>query len=781
MSQIPKKRSAHPEKRKRTPALNARESEFSTLALVRSAGDRGLDQDTAWDPEPDDAELLASLATAHPWIEQVARELQVLSDPKRPKDLTRLRQVPRHGYAERVNTLIEFAIWLADPGGANFSGPPLVRTFIAATQALATLDQFAAEHGPLRPEALIRILREVDDLPLSAGVSLTTIGHAIRRLAQFLKLDKAVLELLSPDERDELESGDHETSADACVLSIEEYLEVLRALDTGLYPALTKGDRSLGRLLLTICFRLGLRPGEVYGLRLRDVTSAAIYVLPYAAHTLKSNNARRRVPLNALMPSDENERLQSFVQNRLARGAQPDDLLLAQPTTGPVNRQRLDRWVHRVMRDVTMDPRIRLYHARHSLSTWADLALRASDHPELLNFFDELPRTRDFLSQGDQLARALFGSRHSALGRSSFALARLVGHVGPTVTHMHYIHGDDLVRAAVVERENRRIDKTVWMRLTGLARSTSFALLKDGSFKGLMGHARRSAGWHTKPVSLAGSGINGDGDVSAESSVVAKTLEPAVAEQPDNNVRTADTSAVRVLTDWIPVVRVCEISEAVALKGRSHEWAAAHFGLELPIVTAMMASLKQWLPEVAQPGKRATEQAATGLASLALSSSTAGSIQRAEAAARQQAQRDPVGLRSDLAFLIKCYDRRDRDFHVKDAEDLRRLAQISLALGIQPANTVLMARTAGTPNEDPRLPSWVRAQDLGAFEKCQVRSVRVRSAAKAASYARWLGLMPVTSAQEGCGSSYALLAALVMAVLDANARSFVNDQEQAKE
>ena len=164
MSQIPKKRSAHPERRKRTPALNARESEFSTLALVRSAGDRGLDQDTAWDPEPDDAELLASLATAHPWIEQVARELQVLSDPKGPKDLTRLRQVPRHGYAERVNTLIEFAIWLADPGGANFSGPPLVRTFIAATQALATLDQFAAEHGPLRPEALIRILREVDDL-----------------------------------------------------------------------------------------------------------------------------------------------------------------------------------------------------------------------------------------------------------------------------------------------------------------------------------------------------------------------------------------------------------------------------------------------------------------------------------------------------------------------------------------------------------------------------------------------------------------------------------------
>ena len=51
--------------------------------------------------------------------------------------------------------------------------------------------------------------------------------------------------------------------------------------------------------------------------------------------------------------------------------------MLSQPSSGPAHRQRVDRWVHRVMRDVTLDPGVRLYHARHSLCTWADLALRA--------------------------------------------------------------------------------------------------------------------------------------------------------------------------------------------------------------------------------------------------------------------------------------------------------------------------------------------------------------------------------------------------------------------
>jgi len=529
---------------------------------------------------------------------------------------------------------------------------------------------------------------------------------------------------------------------------------------------------SLGRLLLALCFRLGLRPGEAYGLRLRDIKSDAVFVLPYGDHQLKPSNARRRVPLKLLMPYEERQRLQTFVSMRLDRGASGDDLLLAQPVTGPAHRQRLDRWVHRVMRDVMLDPGVRLYHARHSLSTWADLALRAVDHPELLRFFENLPQTSAFLRQGEQLAGGLFGSTPAALGRTSFALARVVGHVGPAVTHMHYIHGDDLVRAAVVEREAGLLDKTVWMQLTGLARSTTFALLKGGGFHALMEHARRTAGWRSNAVALLGSGpaaVLDEGTRPADTRQ-ADAGQAAGPTTPDTAPRHAASAAATIgtsLSEWIAVSRVCEISAVVATGKRTAEQAGGLFGLEPQRIETLMDSLQRWLPEVAQPGKRASDDAERGLVVLSLSSETSMAIQRAESAARALAMRDPVALRSDLEFLIRCYDRRDRDFHVRDSASLQRLVRVALALGMTPASTMLMVRSVDPSKAEPRLPSWVRTGELGSFHACQTRCVGVRSAAKADSYVKWLGLVPVTSSLEGCGNAFAGFAALAIAILDA--------------
>lgn len=756
-------------RRRRRAAPTSTDSAFSQLALVRVAGERGLDQSTAWQPAPGDAELLATLAVAHPWIEQVAQALMALTPTAPPWDLSGLRQVERPAGSVRVDTLVEFAAWLADPAGGGFTGPPLARTFGAAAQALALSGELGTDVGPIEPEALARIMREVDDLPLSAGATPRSVRQALRKLAQFMQIEVKVFALLDADDREELEGDDQRSHADACVLSFEEYAQVQRALDEGegLYPNLTRGDRTLGRLLLTLCFRLGLRPGESYGLRLRDIDPDAVYVLPYGVHQLKSSNARRRVPLGLLMPDDERQRLQKFVRMRLDRGTSPDDLLLAQPGTGPAHRQRLDRWVHRVMRDVMVDPSVRLYHARHSLSTWADLALRAVDHPEVLRFFEELPLTSAFLRQGEQIASAWFGSTQAALGRTSFALARVVGHVGPAVTHMHYIHGDDLVRAAVVEREASRLDKTVWMRLTGLARSTTFALLKGGGFHGLMEQARRASGWRTNAVALVGSKPTAGLDEGTGQAGGAPAGGPNTSDAKAGHESAAAATAGASMSEWIAVSRVCEVSAVVATGKRSADQAAALFGLERQSIEALMASLRRWLPEVAQPGKRASDDAEKGLVALSMSSETSLGIQRAEAMARALAARDPTVLRGDLEFLIRCYDRRDRDFHVRDADSLQRLVRVALALGMTPARTMLMVRSVDPSKAEPRLPSWVRAEELGSFNACQMRCVGVRSAAKADSYVKWLGLVPVTSSLEGCGNAYAGFAALAIAILDA--------------
>lgn len=751
-------------RRRRRRAAISTDSTFSALALVRSVRDPAVDQSRAWDPEPGDAELLATLSVAHPWIEQVVQALASLLERPASSHMSELRQIQSSAGTMRIKTLVDFAVWLADPAGGAFTGPPLVRTFTAAAQSLAVHGELAQDGGPLQPAAIARIISEIDDLPTSAGSTPRSVRLAMRKLAEFLRFEADVLALLDADERAELDGDEQQSHADACVISFEEYTQIQCALDEGLYPDLTRGDRTLGRLLLTLCFRLALRPGEAYGLRLRDIQGDAVYVLPYGHHQLKSNNARRRVPLELLMPSDERERLQRFVQMRLARGASPDDLLLAQPTSGPAHRQRVDRWVHRVMRDVTLDPSVRLYHARHSLSTWSDLAMRAVDHPEVLRFFEDLPQTSAFLRQGNQLATSLFGSTQAALGRTSFALARLVGHVGPAVTHMHYIHGDDLVRAAVVEREARRLEKTTWMQLTGLARSTTFALLKGGQFHGLMDQARRAAGWRTQAIALVGGKPVGS-DSAVENAAATATGKLSGARGDLSDLPTGTAAASPILSEWISVSRVCEISAIVATGKRTVEQAAAHFGLEPQRVESLMTSLKRWLPEVGQPGKRATEDANKGLVILALSSEISVAIQRAEIAARARAVHDPAGLRSEFEFLIACYDRRDRDFHVRDAESLKRLVRILLGLGIQPASTHLLVRVRDPSKDEPRLPSWARAEDLGPFGLCQTRCIGVRSKEKADSYAKWLGLMPVTTSQEGCGNAFATFAALGVASL----------------
>ncbi|MCB9610436.1 MAG: tyrosine-type recombinase/integrase [Polyangiaceae bacterium] len=742
------------------------DSPWSQLALVRFSGSRAATEDETDTALAADRDLLASLDAAHPWISHVSELLARVAKEPTALDVDDLRRACPSASSPASQTLIDFAVWLADPTRGAFTGPTLVRSFTAAAQALAVNGFLGPSAETLQAEQIARIIREVDDHPLDAGASLRSVQQALLRLSRFLGTEEQVLSLLEQDDREGLAAADQGTHADAVVISHEEYDDVQHALATGLNSNLTAGFRALAQLLLALCFRFGLRPGEAYGLRLKDVTTDYVYVLPYGSHQLKSENARRRVPL-VLMPEAERQRLVKFVQKRVTRGASGDELLLVQPVSGPADRQSLDRWVHQIMREVTKNPSARLYHARHSLCTWTDLALRATDHPELLRFFSHLPKTSAFLKAGEDLGVTLFGSLKASLGRSSYALARLVGHVGPAISHMHYIHGDDLVRAAVVEREAKKIDKMVWMRLTGLARSTTFALTSAPGLSALIDNVRRSTGWKSRLVVTAGENQlrrTASGPTSGKTDPQSDTGRSA-REHSSTPAAVAATPPGEP-AGWIPISRIFDISQAIASKGRSRESVAALHGLDTDRLDTLMAGLKRWLPSVAQPGKQATNDAASGLISIALSRETAQYIQRAETAARARALVDPDGLKSDLEFLIACYDRRDRDFHVKEAASMKRLTALLTSFQLEPKLTDLVLRAANPKEPPPERPPGASITALGAFVSCTVRYVGVRSLAKASSYERWAGLMPVTAAGEGCGSAYAVFAAAVLAALE---------------
>lgn len=756
--------------RRRRTSRAPGQSEYGELALVKGAGERASAPATDWAPEPADAELLASLEVAHPWIQQLKHALSALPTAPSAADLEGLRRAATPLPSATAEALVAFAVWLADPAGAGFAGQQLVTAFTAAAQAIALHGRLAPDAELPQAEDLAEIIRELDDLPLTEGSTVQSMRRALLRLGQFLGLEPQLTAALEGEEGLASDDDDHASHADACVLSHEEYAAILQEMLDRRYPRVSLGTRARGRLLLTLCFRLALRPGEVYGLRLQDVTPTDVYVLPYGAHRLKSANARRRIPLDALMSSDERAALTRFVQMRLEKGAKPEDRLLGGMSSQAVNRQWLDAWVHQVMRDVTQDPQVRLYHARHSLGTWADLAMRAVEHPEILRFFDHLPLTRAYLQDGDRLAGQLFGSSVSAMGRSSFALARLVGHVGPAVTHMHYLHGDDLVRAAVVEREAHRLDRQLWMSLIGLARSTAFALTAGGSFTRLMATARRAAGWQMRSVRVLGAPAPRKPRQADESGVEAEVKVQA-SQDPEPTAASPATPTSPALLGgelpgWLPISRIEDLSERL-LSGRYTISQVAHqLGMDEARATSLMAGLQHWLPKVAQPGHRATQDAAAGRVGLVRSAEIHRALQQAEAGVVAGAMRDAAGQRAELEFLIGCYDRRDRDFHVKDARGLERLLGVLRNLGVRPEAAQWVVRSTAKDRDGKVLPDWADQAAFGEFANCPIRRIGVRSVAKADSYAKWLGLMPVTLAGESCGNAYAGFAALALVALE---------------
>jgi integrase len=744
-------------------------TDIERLALVHHDTDKPSDQLVDFETSSADAELLAAMSAAHPWVQLVTEQLVKVAGQPALLDAELLRGLLSPSTGSNARTLVEFAQWLAAPKGGGFSGPALVRSFTAVAQAVLLALGDADDSAAPDASAIAEMISTLDDMPLSEGATLASLRQGLLRFAEFRGVKTEVLQQLDPDDAgaDEDDDAGTATHADAKVLSHEEYEATMEALINEIHTSFSAAERSLGRLLLMLCYRIGLRPGEVYGMRLRDVTGSHLYVLPYGKHRLKSSNARRRVPHALLMWPKEHERLQWFVSQRMEHGAQPDDLLLAQGKNTPANRQHLDRWLHKVMRRVTLDPQIRLYHARHSFTTWTDLALRSVVHPEVLRFFSHLPRTRAFLERGAELAVGLFGSTSAALGKTSYALARWVGHVGPAITRMHYGHGDDLVRAAVVEREMRKVPKEEWMRILDLGKSTTFALFaKDEGFGALTQRARRLTGWQLGQVSLVDQTPPQQADeMQPPKSPVLSDGVNSPAPTPEQQQGAAELGGPVHSPDWIPLAKIVDLTQPIAAGNRTAEQMAGLHGLAPDRVQAIVTNLRALLPRAAQPGERATRDAESGLVSLPLSAEVSAMFARAERWMKSRAAVDPVGLRADLEFLLGAYDRRDRDFHVRDAHSLAKLTTLLVNLGLSPDRSKLIVRTVNPSQPVAGLPTCATKQALGVFTASPVKHIGVRSVKKAASYAKWLGIMAVTQSEGSCSSAYAAAAALGLSQL----------------
>lgn len=305
------------------------------------------------------------------------------------------------------------------------------------------------------------------------------------------------------------------------------------------------------------------------------------------------------------------------------------------------------------------------------------------------------------------------------------------------------------------------------MRILDLGRSATFALFaKDDGFGALTQRARRLTGWEMTRVSLVGRvppqlaeelGPSGVADYAGSPASSVPQLKP--------QLEASEAAKSSHSPDWIPLAKIVDLSQPIANGKRTPEQMAGLHGLSPERVRTVFANFKTFLPRAAQPGERATREAESGLISLPLSAEASLMFARAERWMRSRAAVDPVGLRAELDFLLCTYDRRDRDFHVKDPQALSKLTSLLANLGLVADRAKLIVRTVNPGELPTALPACATKQALGTFASSPVKQVGVRSASKAASYAKWVGVMAVTQAGDGCSSVYAAVAALGLSQL----------------
>jgi integrase len=743
-----------------------------------------------------DQEIASDLQMLHPWVFDITDALRKVQRHPAELDAAEVRRMARTcspAVRDLASVLADFAIWLASPTGAAFSGPPLPRCFNAAARALLLGSDTAFDAdtpgsgggpSPTDPQAIADLIDAASELPVQAGATAKSVREALLALARFLGILDRVRELLglapipgasavAADASGAAQAGSPITSdaahahtrqaerdeatlstIDARILSFEEFKETLEQISTAPHPDLTAHERGLCRLLLTLDFRLGLRPVEVYGLRIRDIEDQFIYVLPYAGYTLKSSNARRRVPSSVFLTPEELKRLGQFVQRCKEAGATDDSLLMALPTQEKVNRTKLDNFVHQVMRRVTGDPHARLYNARHSFASWTELALRCVDYPEILGHFAHLSETSAFLARGPELAKKLFGSSHNALGKSAFALCRLVGHIGPAITRMHYLHGDDLVRHAIVMREAARITVAHCLDLTCLKHSRLYDLMHGKvHLQAVVHQTRKALGWRE----VAEMPANDPGAILFPKHAPALAgATPAKGAPAAPGVTAGASSHGDGI--WIPALLLLQALQSVALQTQDLSAAARYNRIDRSLLETLFEAIKAALPSVAQPGAAGERLAREGRVTLINGPQVRKTLQRIESWLLVRQSHDPVGLEADLEFLIDCYDRRDRDFHVRKSADLTRLAGLFASMSITPGEVQIILRAADRNAKTSELPACAAGGELGPYVDAPRRVIGVRAKEKASTYAKWVGLMPVSPAGEGWSNTLAMVA-----------------------
>jgi integrase len=286
-----------------------------------------------------------------------------------------------------------------------------------------------------------------------------TVTNALREFSKFIVGKLGANEI---DDRSILGACRGLLPVDAKIITPEQYSEARRILRNELHRKYDRNILQAAEVMLILGFRCGTRRMEAYGLELSDLTdrySPLLLIRPTDARQLKTDNAKRQLPLWSLMADadelgeNELEVLYSWKRARIEDGclkmcphlfSVPELNDAREIVLTPLPIQKLIAALHDALRQATGDPTLHYHHLRHSFATWTFLRLMLSDLPTIPDLFPHRAETKAWLQKAKAFRAHLYGTTHPTR-KHAMAVASLLGHSGPTVSLEHYVHCMDML------------------------------------------------------------------------------------------------------------------------------------------------------------------------------------------------------------------------------------------------------------------------------------------------------------------------------------------------
>lgn len=361
------------------------------------------------------------------------------SNKARKAMLTRAQRIPklsaliayfRGQVGEALILIGEWAIHLMSDKSASrrISGidryldaliPPFVKTAYAADMTRMDSDSLTELYG--------RVMLAVD----AKGKQ-----YVASRLHQFHRWAEGSDYGIAPVEWAELPDFPAQVGVSPGLVSEEEY----RAARSGIQrsPDLGESDRLVAGWLLVAGYRFGLRIEEAWGLLRSDLidVQGRLVVLIAKNHlrTLKRFGSRRQVPLVFPLTPDELVMLDTLKASADSRHGDKVNVGLIADAAGKMPElTHLSRVINQTIKHVTGNRRHSYHHLRHSFGTRLAGALigRSPVWFEMLGWhYDDVAEIRQCVSGDTKCSK-----------RIAWAIARMLGHMGPTTSFRSYIHG----------------------------------------------------------------------------------------------------------------------------------------------------------------------------------------------------------------------------------------------------------------------------------------------------------------------------------------------------